>query len=97
MTDDQKKKLSVFEDRVRALMFLCDTLRSEIASLKDQLSEEETKLRAANEKIQELSSQYDNLKIARVVTINQGEISNAKKKLSKLVREVDRCIALLNE
>jgi len=97
MTDDQKKKLSVFEDRVRRLMYLCDTLKIEIADLKNDLSVKESELQIANQKIIDLNSQYDNLKIARVVTINQGEIKSAKQKLSKLVREVDRCIALLNE
>lgn len=97
MTDDQKKMLSVFDDRVRKLMYLCDTLKAENAALKEQISARDAALQAANQQILELNSQYDNLKIARVVTIQQGEIKNARQKLSKLVREVDRCIALLNE
>lgn len=97
MTDDQRKMLSVFEDRVRKLLYLCDTLKTENADLRNQLSAKEAELRTADLKMQDLKSQYDNLKIARVVTIQQGEIKGAKQRLSKLVREVDRCIALLNE
>ncbi len=97
MTDDQKKKLTVFETRVRQLLFLCDTLKAENADLKEKLSAKEIDLQSASDEIKALKAQYDNLKIARVVSIQQGEIKNARQKLSKLVREVDRCIALLNE
>ncbi len=97
MTDDQKKKLTVFETRVRQLMFICDTLKAENADLKKQLAAKTQDLLSAEEEIEALNARYDNLKIARVVSIKQGEIKNAKQKLSKLVREVDRCIALLNE
>ena len=97
MTENQKKKLTVFENRVRKLMYLCDALKSENIVLKQQISEKEQALQTANNTISEITTQYDNLKIARVVSINQGEVKNAKQKLSKLVREVDRCIALLNE
>ncbi len=97
MTDDQKKTLTVFETRVKQLMFLCDTLKAENSSLKEQLSAKEQELQSAYNKIKELNVQYDNLKMAQVISIQHGEIKSAKQKLSKLVREVDRCIALLNE
>jgi hypothetical protein len=34
---------------------------------------------------------------AHVLSVQEGEVRNAKLRLSKLVREVDKCIALLNE
>ena len=97
MTDNQKKELAAFEDKVRQLIRLYNSLKAENKNLKQQLSEKEEALQAANNTISEITTQYDNLKIARVVSIKQGEVKNAKQKLSKLVREVDRCIALLNE
>ena len=41
--------------------------------------------------------QFDNLLTAKVVSTNEEERKDARMRLSKLVREVDRCIALLNE
>ena len=43
-----------------------------------------------------LQSDYANLKIAKMLDICSNDIENAKSRLSKLVREVDKCIALLN-
>ena len=40
---------------------------------------------------------YTNLKTARILSINDNELRDTKQRLAKLVREVDKCIALLNE
>ena len=47
--------------------------------------------------IGDLNTKCDNMLTAKVVSINEGEAKSAKMRLSKLVREVDKCIALLNE
>ena len=97
MTEDQKKTLAVFESRVRQLILLCDRLKAENADLNKQLSARNVELQSAQDMIKELTVRYDNLKIAGMISFQQGETKGAKQKLSKLVREVDKCIALLNE
>jgi len=96
MTDDQKQLLAVFEAKVHQLMLMYKTLKEENAALKNELSGKDELIQAANERIDQLKLQYENLKIARVVSIRQDETIGAKKRLSKLVQEVDKCIALLN-
>ena len=96
MTDDQKQLLAVFESRIHQLMSMCKALKEENAALKNELLEKEAIIQAARENIDHLNLRYENLKIARVVSIRQDEISGAKKRLSKLVQEVEKCIALLN-
>ena len=39
---------------------------------------------------------YNNLKLARMMTVNGEDLQSAKNRLSRLIREVDKCIALLN-
>ena len=85
MTEDHKRLLAVFEVRVRDLMALCDQ------SLKDE------ELRQAKDMIEGLNAKCDNMLTARIVSTNEEEMKNARMRLSKLVREVDKCIALLNE
>ncbi len=96
MTDDQKQLLAVFESKIRQLMLMYKALKEENTALKDELSEKDKIIQAAKENIDHLNLKYENLKIARVVSIRQDEITGAKKRLSKLVQEVDKCIALLN-
>ena len=38
-----------------------------------------------------------NLKTATAISLNGSDVKETKLRLSKLVREVDKCIALLNE
>ena len=97
MTEEEKKLLNSFETQLRHLIYLHDELKRENAELKKLLENEKLK----NEKVQaqydELEVRYTNLKTATAISLNGSDVKETKLRLSKLVREVDKCIALLNE
>ena len=97
MTEEEKKLLNSFETLLRHLIYLHDELKRENAELKKLLENEKLK----NEKVQaqydELEVSYTNLKTATAISLNGSDVKETKLRLSKLVREVDKCIALLNE
>ena len=97
MTEEEKKLWSTFETQLRQLMYLHDELKRENAGLRKLLENEKLK----NEKVQaqydELEVNYTNLKTATAISLNGSDVKETKLRLSKLVREVDKCIALLNE
>ena len=97
MTEEEKKLLNSFETQLRHLIYLHDELKRENAELKKLLENEKLK----NEKVQaqydELEVNYTNLKTATTISLNGSDVKETKLRLSKLVREVDKCIALLNE
>ena len=97
MTEDQKRLLAVFEVRVRDLMALCDQQKRRIDELTAALSLKDEELRQAKDMIEGLNAKCDNMLTVRIVSTNEEEMKNARMRLSKLVREVDKCIALLNE
>lgn len=97
MTEDQNKLLAVFEVRVRDLLALCDQQKHIISELTDALYHKDTELKHAMNKIEGLNIKCDNMLTARVISVNEEEMRGAKMRLSKLVREVEKCIALLNE
>lgn len=97
MTEDQNKLLKEFEARVRQLIFLCDDLKIENRELKEKLESQSISVNALSEENKALKEKYDNLKMARIISVRQDDFTGAKSRLSKLVREVDKCIALLNE
>lgn len=97
MAEEYTKLLGVFESRVRQLMYLHDELKHENAKLKQALSDKEEELIRSHSDYKELEACYTNLKTARTISLNDNELRDAKQRLSKLVREVDQCIALLNE
>ena len=97
MTEEAKKLLSTFEARLRHLIYLHDELKRENAELKQLLEEEKKENERTLAEYKELETSYTNLKTATAISLNGSDVKETKLRLSKLVREVDKCIALLNE
>ena len=97
MTEEEKKLLSTFEARLLHLIYLHDELKRENAELKQLLEEEKSELEKARAEYKALESSYTDLKTATTISLNGSDVKETKLRLSKLVREVDKCIALLNE
>lgn len=96
MTENDEKLLAEFEIRMRQLMYFCDVLKEENAQMKQELRQKETAIEALLLKLDALNAKYDNLKFAKSFSsTDPEERMNAKKRLSKLVRDVDKCITML--
>lgn len=97
MADKHEKLLSELEFRLHQLMYLCDSLKEENLDLKNQLEEKRLETELVNAKLEELNSKYNNLKFANTITSGDDSesVEKAKKRLLKLVQDVDKCIALL--
>lgn len=97
MTDEEKKLLSNFEARLRHLIYLHDELKRENAELKQLLKAKEEECEKIQADYNNLEQSYTDLKTATTISLNGSDVKETKLRLSKLVREVDKCIALLNE
>ncbi len=97
MTYEEKKLLSTFEARLRHLIYLHDELKQEKAELERLLQGEKEQNERLQTYCKELESNYTNLKTATTISLNGSDVKETKLRLSKLVREVDKCIALLNQ
>ncbi len=95
MTDDKNSLLVLFEVRLKELIALCDRQKLKIQELETALEQKNTELQEAMGKISDLNAKCDNMLTAHVLSVQEGEVRKAKLRLSKLVREVERCIALL--
>lgn len=96
MTEAQEKLLVVLETRIHDLMALCDGQKQKITTLSSLLQEKEQELKRALEQVELLNAKYESLLTARIVSADSREVKDAKSNISRLVREVDKCIALLN-
>lgn len=95
MTEDRNKLLVDLEVRIKQVMLLCDSLRDENVRLKSDISIKQQQIDQTVDELKHLKTRYDNLKMARTITAASVDVDAAKQKLSKLVREVDKCINLL--
>jgi hypothetical protein len=97
MTEDQKKQLNIFETRLHRLLYLCDELKKRNADLSKDLDMETKKNETLTVELENLKKDYTNLKTATVISLRTQDVKDSKKRLSNIVREIDKCIALMNE
>jgi len=95
MAEEHNKLLVDLEVRIKQVLFLCDSLKEENARLKTEIKSGRIHLDETAKELEQLKAKYDSLKIARTITAASVDVDSAKEKLSKLVREVDKCINLL--
>ena len=96
MTRDDLLLLSDLKGKVQRLFDLYENLEREkekLESVNQSLREEIDKLNFEKEK---LRKEFENRKLSEIIASAYGDKQEAKKKINNLLREIDRCIALLN-
>jgi len=64
--------------------------------LKEEIVELNNKIQQQNINNEELIKKYESLKLAKSIAVSSGDSHDAKIKINRLVREIDKCISLLN-
>lgn len=96
MTAEEDALLRTLEARVTQVTLEYKALKDRYAALSRTMEEKDTTIAALHSQIDRLQTNYANLKTAKMIDISSEDMKNAKSRLSKLVRKVDKCIALLN-
>ena len=92
-----QEKLEKFELTIRNLMSAYSALKKENAFLKGRLEVEHGRLVQAEATIMDLKNTNNHLRITNSIATTFEERKIAKEELNKMVREIDKCIALLTE
>ena len=96
MTPDDEKTIQMFESRVRQLMQVYSRLKLENEQLTDKVASLEAKLGDAEVEIAQRETAYRLLKSGRILEVSCDDVKETRARLSRLIREVDKCISLLN-
>ena len=96
MTNEQEIALRNFEARVRQLMMAYQDERQKNADLQAKLEACQQQLACAEQTIDGLKKDYDTLKTARMIEVSGDDVKESRAKIARLIREVDKCIALLD-
>lgn len=97
MTENDKITLMHFEQKFHLLLHNYKELQKRNSELTSLVNEKENKLMELQQRCESLEKNYNNLKQAKVITLSDSEIWLTKERLSKLVREIDRCIESLKK
>ena len=92
-----EKTITTFETRVRQLILRFQELKKENEKLCATVEKNEQDIKALQEKLTQADNDYNALKMAKMITITDGDLEGAKARVAKLVRDVNKCIALLSD
>jgi predicted nucleic acid-binding Zn-ribbon protein len=92
-----EKALSAFETRIRQMILRFQELKKENKDLYDMVEKNEQDLKQLRQKLEQQQSDYNSLKMAKMIEITDGDLTGAKERLSKLIRDVNKCIAILSD
>lgn len=95
MTNQGQDILTKLEARIRQLIRQDENLREQIRNLESQIARRDEHAKELVRQREEAEANYANLKVARMLELSDSDTRSARQRLNHLVREVDKCIALL--
>ena len=94
---ESEKTLSTFQTRVRQMILRFQELKKEKVELYAMISKNEQDIKQLQDKLAQNDRDYQSLKMARMIEITDGDLQGAKDRLAKLIRDVNKCIAILSD
>ncbi|MFV0554486.1 MAG: hypothetical protein ACK5LR_07255 [Mangrovibacterium sp.] len=79
-----------------ALQRKCDQLKEESKQQALEIEELKSQILDASYEKQRLERDYENLKVAGILSMHDEDKELTKKRINQMVREIDKCIAQLN-
>ncbi len=96
---DQGREI-LLNNLTRKIEFIISKYEQERAERNDlavKLADCKNKLEISNKKILELEQKIDNLQLIEAFRTSATDVKQARQNIGKLIREIDKCIALLND
>ena len=95
MTEEERKQLKTFEGRVLLLLQEYKEQSKQLESLREDLELKDIEIELLKEELKQSQTDYTSLKTARMMECSQDDVKEARQRITKLVREVNKCISLL--
>ena len=92
-----EKVLANFQTRMRQMILRFQELKKENADLYAMVEDGELRVKQLEEKLAQQERDYQSLKMARMMEITDGDLDDAKDRVAKLIRDVNKCIAVLSD
>ena len=92
-----EKTLADFQTRVRQMILRFQELKQENNQLQQQMQEQSQTIEELKARVAQADNDYNSLKMARMLEITDGNLDEAKERLARMIRQVNRCIAILSD
>lgn len=97
MIEKDQHLINELKYNIRRLIDSLEKTKFELEKVKDEYGGLELQFETFKKEFEALNRRYENLKVAKALAEGDPDNQAAKLKINKIVREVDKCIALLNQ
>ena len=94
---ESEKALQIFQTRVRQMILRFKELKKENDELYAMVEENERSIKQLQSQVEKSGRDYQSLKMAKMIEITSADLDGAKDRLAKLIRDVNKCIAILSD
>jgi len=96
MTDNESLIIQQFEDKIHKLVSLYQSVRQNNSELQQAIESKDREIEALKATIASQEETYRNLKQSKVLEVSGYDLDDTKKRVSRLIGELDHCIEMLN-
>lgn len=96
MTAEERQSMKKFEAKIRQVIAQFRVLKKENADLYAELENKDAEIERLKAELEQRTRDYKNLKLARMIDIADSDIKESKQKITRLVREINKCINILS-
>jgi chromosome segregation ATPase len=97
MTEESLLLVRELKDKVQLVFRAYEELKKKNEDMLGEIEFLKNKIRLLEEEKGILGTKYEHLKMARAVEAGCGDSQAARNKMNRLMREIDKCVALLND
>lgn len=94
---DRDKTLTLFTTRIRQMILQHNQTRKENEELYAIVDAHEKEIKRLKLSLDQSRKDYESLKMAKMIEICDKDIESAKRRFSKLIKDINKCITLLSE
>ena len=92
-----EKTLTLFTTRIRQMILQYQETKKENDELYGLVDERDAKIKQLEDRLSQAEQDYNALKMAKMIEVTDADMESARKRLNKLIRDVNKCITLLND
>ncbi|WP_311442066.1 hypothetical protein [Hoylesella enoeca] len=92
-----EKTLTLFTTRIRQMILQYQETKKENDELYGLVDERDAKIKQLENRLSQAEQDYNALKMAKMIEVTDADMESARKRLNKLIRDVNKCITLLND
>lgn len=92
-----EKVLNTFATRVRQMILQYEEMKKENNDLYELVDQREKEIEKLEAQLKQARTDYNSLKMAKMIEISDSDMEGAQKRISKLIRDVNKCITLISE